>query len=204
MDSSPPSKPNTDETRVDLGDDLLESTRTSFSDTRQSLTVPVKHANPEKASDEELESARILMSEGLWDEAKEALHRSLRHHSENRLAKKLLEEVHARELQELLNRPHRAEPSGVVEEDIADVLKKLEEDWRLGLDTGEANGLSLLATHEAHRELARCASEQAATLSVRERADLAIGFLQMELPEIALSLLQPASLHGGVSTALYC
>ncbi|NDD92136.1 hypothetical protein EBZ37_08635 [bacterium] len=204
MDSSRPSKPNTEETRVDLGDDLLESTRTSVSDTQQSLTVPVRNVHPEQASNEELESARILMSEGLWDEAKEALHRSLRHHSENRLARKLLEEVHARELQELLDRPHRAEPSGIVEEDVAGVLKKLEEDWHLGLDVGESSRLSLVASQEAHQELARCVSEQALTMSAREKADLAIGFLQMELPEIALSLLQSGSLHGGVTSALYC
>ena len=41
-------------------------------------------------------------------------------------------------------------------------------------------------------------------MTVRERADLAVGFVQMELPSIAVSLLEPASALSGGFLALYC
>ncbi|MBU6374444.1 MAG: hypothetical protein KGQ59_00455 [Bdellovibrionales bacterium] len=205
MDSSPPSKRNPEESQVDLGEDLLlEPTATRISDTKQAILNSEKESNPEKASGEEVQSAQILMSEGLWDEAKVALHRALRLQGENLLAKKLLEEIRERELRELLEKPTKLEPTAVVEEDILRVLHKLEEDWRLGLEIGESGRLSLLASNDAQADFIRCVLEQATSLSTRERADLAIGFLQMELPEVAISLLQPGSTQSGVGSALYC
>jgi hypothetical protein len=43
-----------------------------------------------------------------------------------------------------------------------------------------------------------------AALSIRDRADLAIGFLQMEMPEVAVSLLEPGAGLSGSYLAVYC
>jgi hypothetical protein len=207
MASSPPTKPKNDETRVDLGDDLLEATRV-LDPSPASGALPRarihEEISPEKASDDELQSAQILIGEGLWDQAKDALHRSIRHNPSNRVARRLLDQIQQRELETLLARPGVAQPTEVVDEDVAEVVKRLDKDWGLGLEDLDVKSSSLLTSDELRRELATSVSRHIAGLSIRDRADLAVGFLQMEMPEVAVSLLEPGTGLSGGYLAVYC
>jgi hypothetical protein len=207
MASGPPSKPKYEETRIDLGDDLLEATRAlEISPSSEPVESPRERVDvsPDKVSDDELRSAQILMGEGLWEQAKDALHRSIRHNPSNRVARKLLGQIQQRELEALLARPGITEPSNVAPEDVAEIIKQLDSDWSLGLDDLDVKSSSLLASGEVQRELARSIGRQASTMALRDRADLAVGFLQMEMPDVAVSLLEPAGGLSGGFLAVYC
>lgn len=206
MSPRSPSIPGNDGTRVDLGEDLLEATRELEVEASASgeAAEPAADLPPDLQSDEELQSAQILMGEGLRDEAKAALRRSLRLHPANILARRMLEEIQQKEFAELLARPPSVAPPGAVDEDIATIIQSLDDDFALGLDEERASGGSLLASSESHAELASSVAAQSAAMTLRERADLAVGFLQMEMPAIAVSLLEPASTLAGGFLAVYC
>lgn len=191
MDSFPSSRGSDGETRVDLGEDLLEPTR---------VVEPSKSGS----SEDELQSARILMGEGLWDQAKQALHQALRYNPENKTAKMLLEEIQQRELETLLARPSPAATPETSEEDIELILKKLDDDWNLGLLEDVSPRLTLVSTDEARRELVAAVERQAVGMTPRDRTDLAVAFLQMDMPEPAVSLLAPLASRMDAGAALYC
>ena len=62
----------------------------------------------------------------------------------------------------------------------------------------------MLISLNSYSELASAVSRQASDLSLQERVDLAIGFLQMEMAEISVSILEPESALPSVYLGIYC
>ncbi|MEN9723708.1 MAG: hypothetical protein RJB38_1694 [Pseudomonadota bacterium] len=199
---SSPSDSKFEATRVDLGDDLLDWTRAiDRAELPSAREVPPPSSSESHQADDEIQSARILMGEGLWDQAKLALHRALVHQPSHPAARALLEEIQERELKKLLEKPA---PKHVAEEDEAErVLQQLERDWQLGIeaDSGSASAWGPLRDQSA---LAESVAKQVARSSERERQDLAIGFLQMQLPEVALAILPALTTASAAYETIRC
>jgi tetratricopeptide (TPR) repeat protein len=198
-------------TRVDLGDDLLEKptvstvlpTRSnSVSKTSDHPAHPDCYAprinhiepdtselGPEQVADH-LQSARILASEGILDDAKRLLRRILMADSSNVAARRMLEEIQDGELKQILaegdgprrRRPGRREPEpSSVDVSAELVLRDLDRDLNLGMFDD--------------RELAGFAEQmdrRFAASSVIERVDIGIAFLEMGLFEVAIRQFQSA------------
>src|SRR5687768_1065666 len=94
-------------TQVDLGDDLVETRTVLRPDQRSpSESVPAS-ANSEESSapespDELILNAKILMSEGLFEDAKKTLRRVMRMEPGNLAARDRLEEIQKIEIKKML------------------------------------------------------------------------------------------------------
>lgn len=99
-DSRAPSSDDSDSsaTRVDLGDDLLKDTTVIFQ--RDALSQE-SAASPKGEVDDLLQSAKILVSEGLLEEAKKVLRQILIHHPLSSIAQQTLEEIQGLELKQI-------------------------------------------------------------------------------------------------------
>ncbi|MGK5084969.1 hypothetical protein WDW37_16900 [Bdellovibrionota bacterium FG-1] len=174
-------------TRVDMGEDLIERAAT-----------PVVRAVVESLRlDDQLESARILMREGILDEAKRVLRRILLGDPSQFDARRLLEEVHERELKVLLDgtfEPRRRFGERQLETPVeisADlVLKNLDRDLDLGIfseDGSEGMGqFDLFQDQAALEAFAEKLDRDLAQSSISDRTDIGIGFLEMGLHDFAI------------------
>lgn len=203
-------------TRVDLGDDLLEKTavmevfdtpkaappRTpeprSFKKAKSGVG---SSADPLRSIEEvadRLESAKILESEGLLDQAKAALRAVLIFDRGNRIASEHLERIHQLELQALLGlaegnegeAPRRIRPSGLVPLPSG-ALEVSELENLEGKESGVQQG----------GELARAWVEALRGGSEEQRMDFSVSLLAMGMESSALELLQTlfSSLKHGVA-----
>ena len=93
--------------------------------------------DPKPTADEEVDSARILFQEELFDEAKKLLHQVLIRHPHFSRAKTLLSEIQASELNALLNRNMMRRVAVKPLESPELVLRKLEKDLGLLLQDPE-------------------------------------------------------------------
>jgi hypothetical protein len=168
-----------DATRVDLGEDLLVAGGGIGS---RGLFGGVG---------DELDSARILINEGLLPEARSAIFRALRKDGANRIAARLLEEVRELEIRALLEAPRegidhrRKEPSAEEPVDAELALAGLERDWKIGVLPGEAD-LDSLRSWLGPLKLA--------SRPAQERKDWAVALIQAEAPELAAELLESSSI----------
>jgi tetratricopeptide (TPR) repeat protein len=190
---------SSDDTRIDLGDDLLE--KPSENSTGDSAPTSLASLSLAEISDQ-LQSAKILMSEGLAEEAKKILRRILLSDPGNAQARKSLGDIHELELKQIFGPERRRSPERrQKEESFASIdsemlMRQLDTDLRLGLfseNGGEAEGQlsgpsNQLSLFQDEKELNRFAENLEKTLggaTYRDRIDLGIGFLEMSLYELA-------------------
>ncbi|MDR3608015.1 MAG: tetratricopeptide repeat protein [Oligoflexia bacterium] len=185
-DLSLSSQPEENHTRVDLGDDLISGRGQLDKKEKTEVTLVVAGGVADQ-----LESARILQSEGLTDEAKKTLRRLLVSDPHNIVARKALQSIHAQELQSLLKgsggrseaikaAAHFRDLSHAVREEV---IADLDRDLGLGL-------LEPGVREEAQENLEKFLSDLESMLSSvglakRDRIDLGIAYLEMGSPQVA-------------------
>jgi hypothetical protein len=202
-----------DGTRIDLGDDLLEKTGSLVSQRRPELSPPPilaaedaelleeeEPAPPAPKTEDEiqdhLESARILASEGLLEEAKRILRRIILADPHHVAARKKLEEIHELELKQIFsesytNRFLRKKKKSLGWIDSEAVMRQLDRDLKLGVfNEGEAGEslaleLSLFEDREGLERFGVKLDKDLAGSTARDRLDIGIGFLEMDLHDLA-------------------
>lgn len=198
------SKPTDDSkfegTRVDLGDDLLQSDASSssrdaiFLRTDSGQSPEDRRKNLSDYLQDEIQSAKILVSEGLTEEAKKILRKILRLDPSNIVARKALEEIHETELKQIFGEERRRRrvtdstsadptffnPYGATETD--EMVRRLDED--LGLDIHK---MSLFEDAAGMAQFSKKMDEDLKSLSPSERLDVGIAFLEMGLCELAIN-----------------
>lgn len=206
-------------TRVDLGEDLIEKTRVlSYEKPTQTSAVEPEVPKVEGARtgvaaggflvDDEslpedlLESARILLAEGLTEDAKKILHHILIQDAGNVAAKQALENLREKELAQLfgegeVRRSYQKKERRTQEAvNVEKVIQSLDEDLELGLfsvfdegDAAAAQRLSLFRDEKLLEDFGARVEKDLAGAAVRDWIDLGIGFLEMEIYTVALRLL---------------
>lgn len=175
-------------TRVDLGEDLLK--------TSESGSGPGPGEEPPPTPDEDAERGRILLGEGLLDDAKKVFRKVLIRDSGNDEARQGLDEIQKREIQELLTveppRKRLGAPVAPVEDDSPSaVLSRLERDLRLGVERTEAKIVpDLFADAGELAKYKQSVLDTVLPLPPRERIDVGVGFLEMGLFEIAHAIFE--------------
>lgn len=177
------------QTQVDLGDDLLK-TRT--------LMRPIEERNPApvESPDELLVNAKILIGEGLLDEAKAVLRKILLVDSANAGAQEKLAEIQKLEIKQILNtdgpRSRRSyRPKGKNADDVFDpeqVLASLEKD--IGMPDVDTEPFGDAAERSAFVASIEAQYQQA---TAQDRIDLGIGFMEMGLFKLAIEQFLVAS-----------
>jgi len=185
-------------TRVDLGDDLVEKTAILAPSeggpaqdqelliTRSSSSAPAR----QEPIESRLQSARILIGEGILEEAKKILHKVLVEDAGSIEARHALEEIHELELKQIFGeetgRQVYARGKNTPEAIDADqILEQLDRDLSLGLGGRDLPGL--LRNAENLRQLTSRLDSELADLSAQDNIDVGVGFLEMGLAEIAIS-----------------
>lgn len=196
-------------TRIDLGDDLIEKTATLSRE--QLKTEETPGATPPTSSpaiEATIQNARILLNEGFSEEAKKILRHLLLRDSRNFEAQKLLEDIHASELKQMFapgeptarrSYVHRAVDESLLRVDSDQVLRALDQEFDLGIGKGNTEALF----KQLEFEVAGVGATS------RDRLDLAISFLEMELYAHAIQLLKSVMRSGeypeiAVSLLAYC
>ncbi len=197
-----------DATRVDLGDDLLEKTAVipgiRKHSEKNALAPAMKPAvNPAELQGgvaDLFQSAKILVSEGLTEEAKRVLRQILIADAGNANARKLLDQIHEIELKQIfseeeIHRPFRRKSDPVlVEYDSEWVIRQLDEDLKLGMRV-PMDQLTLFQDPELMNSFISKLEKDLSTASIQDWIDLGIAFLEMELYSIAVRLFMGASRH---------
>jgi hypothetical protein len=188
-------------TSVDLGDDLLDQTRTR---TRtQTMPGTTQGAQPRReVVQDDLQSAKILYGEGLIDEAKRVLRKILIGDPGNAPAKQMLSEIHALELKQIFagtsrrrrfSLPQKPDGQGIAEEELAGIdsealIKGLDRDLGLGL-FDEVPGLlqeTLATAAKAEVEIEAGLGKSLQGASARDRLDIGICLLEIGMTRLAL------------------
>lgn len=159
-------------TRVDLGDDLLEPTREVHASKAESPR------EPDLA--DQLQSAKILMGEGLLEEAKRILRKILIADPRRFAARELLREIHDIELKQLFGEgPQRKfrtrsqrQEENASEDPIDEVMRDLDQDFGPINTSAPPEGLEVARSHDE--------------LNGQNRIDLGIAFLEMGHYELAV------------------
>ncbi|MCC7440059.1 MAG: hypothetical protein IT285_00410 [Bdellovibrionales bacterium] len=186
---------------MDLGEDLLSERTALLRAEREAASAePGSSAPPPFDPSDAIESAQILVREGLLEEAKKTIRRVMLHNPGNLTAKALLAEIHDQELQQIFS---EHQPGGRLQRrrsrvhdplagvDPALVLRNLDTDLRLGLaeefqaqEAVSARGLfpDLAALERFSQKLELDLKE----LAPRDRMDVGIAFMEMGIPEVAV------------------
>lgn len=199
---------------IDLGDDLLDPTRAKSGVLSKDVADPDATRAGTSWTDDQLQSARINLSEGFADEAKKILRKVLIRDPRSLAARKLLEEIQEIELKQIFSGAPDRRPAPFKERAAVDaseaavaadeahvdadrVTADLDRDFKLGMllqDELQTPGeLSLFADKAA---LERFSTELDRSLSgagSQDRIDLAVGFLEMGIWDVAIHLLEAAS-----------
>lgn len=126
-------------------------------------------------SEEDVENARILVREGLVEEAKKVLYRVLGYKPGLRAAQELLKQIEAIELKDLFRdhpSPSARKPSSAIE-DIDRLIETLDRDLGLGLN-------EVGPTTDAQKEIWNAAVNGATgELDAKARFDLGVAFFEM-------------------------
>ena len=194
MSKKNPPDSNSEGTRVDLGDDLLESTQF----VNRSVEKQGKASEVSDLADQ-MQSARILLSEGILEEAKRVLRKILISFNGNLEARQLLEQIQEIEIRQIRDgsdlqrrRLGRREPETSIEVSADVVLKDLDRDLNLGiLEQEQAQGVGALSLFEDRRaldEFGKKLDSEMVSSSVSDRVDLGIAFLEMGLYDLAIRI----------------
>ena len=180
-----------DKTRIDLGEDLLEQT-VPLSGVPELAESTTRIPNSNAQISDQMVNAKILLNEGMLEEAKKVLRGILIFDAHHVAAKTLLDEIHDRELKQIFGEINSGSsrvkkgPNESVES--AEIVRQLDEELRLGIAGNEVD----LSEFKKQVEL------QTRGLGARDRLDLGIGFLEMGLHEIALMQFQSAASDSGL------
>ncbi len=158
-----------EKTPVDLGEDLIEPTTTAVTFEKTSQKVPL---TLEKIEDL-FQSAKILVQEGILEDAKRILRQILRFDSNQVNAKKLLEELGQQELKAMLGDSSTKNREGLSLEELdsEQVMRFLDADLGLGIFSDP--------------EFTENLDQELATLTPKDRIDIGIAFLEMGLYDLA-------------------
>jgi tetratricopeptide (TPR) repeat protein len=163
-------------TRVDLGDDLLEEKADSGG------TVAVAPASDDLEG--QLQSASILMGEGMLEDAKKILRKILIADSHYVAARAKLDEIHQNELRQIFaDEPMARFNKKNFLADLIDtraVVRSLDHDLKLGIFSHEDR-----SDISAIDEFARKLDVELADVSTCDRIDIGIAFLEMGLFRLA-------------------
>ncbi len=108
---------------------------------------------PKPGPDEDVDSAKILLQEGLLEESKKLLHRVLIHHPGFTRAVELLGAVHSEELRRILNRSGSSRAGEGIREDPDAIIRSLEKDLGMSFfDEGGGFDPSRENWSHSHRE----------------------------------------------------
>ena len=184
--------------RVDLGDDLLKTRNISYdreAGGKNSADVPA----PESI-EELLLNSKILMSEGLLEDAKKTLRRVLRTEPANLAARDRLEEIQRIEIKRLLGQDDAGTAGGGF---LRAKKKKVEP----ALEDGESVAAALerelgpvptteekFFENDSGRDVFLANLEGVCVgIGPNDRIDLGIGFLEMEFYEVAIRMFRAAA-----------
>ncbi len=181
----------TKNTRTDLGDDLLETRKISRASERSELVE-----NPESVS-ELLINAKILMSEGLLEDAKKTLRRVLRMDPPNLSARARLEEIQGIEIKKILGSAegtaggfvHQKNKPATKADDADLVCAALERDLGPSPTVEE----KFFNSDEERSHFMRRIEVACNGAGAQDRLDLGIGMLEMEFYDAAIALFRAAS-----------
>jgi tetratricopeptide (TPR) repeat protein len=193
-------------TQIDLGEDLLTSTITA------PTSIQPTDALLSGTIDEQLQNARILVNEGLLEEAKRVLRNIILSDPHCIPARKRLEEIHELELKQIFG--ESVEPKGVMnakierarffeEIDSEKVLRALDDDLDLkmfGDPKDEIQRLVFGSSAEMDQFSVRLERKMSGT-TARDRLDLGIGFLEMSFYELAIRQFRVAAREPGLEVA---
>jgi tetratricopeptide (TPR) repeat protein len=191
-------------TMVDLGEDLLESTRAS--DKTQEITRPISQPPPgappppaaestEPSIAEEMQKGEIFMSERIFEDAKQVFRRVLRRDPNNAAAKQYLDEIQKHEIQELLKGepPRKRIIAGDTpeEETPSSVLEKLEKELNLNIEKSELKPIpDLFDSEAAFARYKDRVLDAALAVSVRDRIDIGVAHLEMGLFDVSQAIFE--------------
>lgn len=178
MDSKEQGQSKAQETRVDLGEDLLAQALQKKGTTAQLSLV------------EMIQNAEILISEGLFDEAKRLLRKVLIQDANHSLARKMQENLQELELKKIFSDSENEKTESEQEEDdIEAIIQKLSHDLHL-------EDLSLFQDQEEIQNFC-CSLEKKLSCELPQAwVDLGIAFLEMELYSISVRLFAGACQRG--------
>ncbi len=183
---------NVEGTVVDLGDDLLEKTAVLTHVVPSPQGVVGAASSP--SIDDDLQSAHILLSEGLTEEAKKVLRRIVMAQPDHVLAQEKLAEIAELELSHLLSAEgRRSRSQGPAPEalDVEAILVALDRDFNLG---GVA-ALSLFQDAKEQKGWAKFSidlGQRHSELTAQDRIDWGVAFLEMGLLELSIEQFKAA------------
>jgi tetratricopeptide (TPR) repeat protein len=172
-------------TPVDLGEDLLEGS------TKSIISGPsaTQFKNPFKEFEDSLQSAKILMSEGIYEEAKRTLRKLMFIDPGHAAVRKLLNEIHELELKQIFGEQPKRRSFLEKQAPIFNseqVLKELDEYLHLDLKNlslfEEKNFSDLSKSIEADLKVSQA--------SLHDRLDMAVAFIEIGLYGVAIDLLE--------------
>ena len=195
--NSGPPKQNRDlsQTKIDLGDDLLEKTATLIGEAEREVLPPSENAS------DLLENAKILQGEGLLEEAKKVLRKVLRLEPGHSVAQKRLGEIHEVELKQIFGseptqtrvpvKPPGAMPSSY------QLMRDLDRDFSLGIFDSRGEELSpaetIFGSERGMNQFADRLDREHQSSPARDRMDLGIAFLEMGFYLLAFRQFKVAS-----------
>lgn len=182
-------KSDQDDTGVDLGDDLLR-TRTL------QRPAPSKDESVEESIDELLLNAKILMGEGLLEDAKRTLRKVMKRSPGNLSARDRFEEIRKIEIKKLLGDEEsprasfrRAKRNAIPDDgDAAEAMAALEKECGSPTDAED----EFFRTKEERSEFLRGLEGLCRGASAQDRIDLGIGFMEMGFHEVAIRQFEAA------------
>ena len=192
-------------TRVDLGDDLLE-TRTiphgERAPSRETERAPDPAASIASSTTESIEelllNAKILISEGLLEDAKKTLRRVLRAEPANLAARDRMEEVQKIEIKRLLGQDDGATGGGFLRAKKKKTEPALEDGELVALALERELGLEppteerFFSTDEERGLFLDNIEKLCSSATAQDRIDLGIGFLEMEFFDVAIQMFRAA------------
>lgn len=164
------------ETRTDLGEDLLRPPVDGEGSALVRSDIPVA---------ELFRTAEILFTEGLIEEAKKAFRRVLIQDSGHSGALRRLNEIHELELKQIFGTPPGQGTSAprISESDLEEVIDSLDRDLQVG--ASPLSEMDLFQDRTGIEKFSRKLEQDLMGLSVQERIDIGIAFLEMDLNEMA-------------------
>jgi tetratricopeptide (TPR) repeat protein len=189
--------------QIDLGDDLLQTrsiARAPAESDAPARASPAESSEParEEAIDELLLNAKILIGEGLLEDAKRTLRTVMKRDPGNLGARDRLEEIQKIEIKKLLGggddtgaRAQRrpARPSRATDLEVDETLAALEREIGSAADVEK----EFFKNRQEHEAFLASMEALCATASPQDRIDLGVGFLEMGVHEVAVRLFRAAA-----------
>lgn len=191
---------DSDPTRLDLGDDLLQTKTISRSPAKAKSpkeAPPPVDTSADAGVEELLVNSKILIGEGFLDEAKATLRRVLRMEPTNLTARDRLEEIQKTEIRRLLGQEESPRSSFLKSKLKTEENNESAESVLLALENEV--GMQSQSTLEYFSKpgdlpiFLEGLDKLCAGATAQDRMDLGIGFLEMGLYDVAVSLFRNAS-----------